>query len=222
MSLRRTFIRAALVAAAASACTHPGAADEGGAVLTVADATNAMLVAEELPGMWRATDVPVRSGGSVPDLAAAGSECGQATHKLAVEASRWGAADVNLEAAWETSSGDMRLKQEIASDRHLDAGHLAELLGRQARECRYVVVVTDGVTVELRLRSCGLNSGDLAVLIVKSWTASDGHSGSTRLAYIVRHHSLIVLTYTSSDAGGSCQHAVFDRIVDAAAAKVAR
>ncbi|MER7604688.1 hypothetical protein [Nocardioides sp. NPDC127503] len=194
-------------------------ADEKGAALTVADVTNAMLVAEDLPGTWHATDVPVRTG-AVPDAAAGGSECGQATHKLALESSRWGAADVNAKVAW-ASSGGVRLQQEVASVRHLEADRLGELLGRQASECGHVVVVNDGVTVESQLRSCGLSSGDRGVLIVQSWTASDGRSGSTRLAYIVREYGLVVLTYTSSDAGGSCQHAVFDRIVDVAAAKAA-
>lgn len=218
MCLRRTLSSAALVVATASACTHPDAAGD----LTVEEATNAMLASEELPGEWRATDVPVRRGGSDVDPATSGSACGQATYKLAEEASRWGAADVNVEAAGETPGGDMSLKQEIAYDRRLEVGHLAELLSRQAGECSEVVVVADGVTVESRMRSCDLSGGDLGVQIVQSWTASNGSSGSVRLAYIGRGHTLIVLTLTDADAGGTCEHAAFDRVVVAAVAKIAR
>lgn len=221
MYLRRAFSSAALAMAVASACSHPDAGDDG-AVLTVAEATNAMLVSDELPGEWRATDVSERRAGSVFDPATSASDCGQATHKLAEEASRWGAADVNVEAAWETPDGDIRLKQEIASDRNLEAGRLAGLLSRQATACRTVVVVVDDVTVESRLRSCGLRSGEPGVEILQSWTASDGRSGSTRFAYIFRGRNLVVLTLMSSDAGNSCQHADFDRVVAAAASKVAR
>lgn len=222
MCLRRTLSSAALVAAAASACTPPGTAGDANWVLTREEATNAMLVADDLPGVWRTTAVPVRRGRSVPDLATSASECGRATREVAGEASRWGAAGASVEAAWETPAGDMLLKQEIASDRDLEAGPLANLLERQARECATVVVVADGVTVESQLRSCDLSRGEPGIQIVQSWTASDGRSGSTRLGYILRRHILVVLTYTSSDAGDSCEHAAFDRVVAAAATKVPR
>ena len=65
-----------------------------------------------------------------------GAECGLATRELAKEASRWGGADVNVKAAWETLSGDMHLKQEVASDPQLEAGQLVELLRRQVGMCR--------------------------------------------------------------------------------------
>lgn len=222
MYIRRTLSSAALVAAAVSACSPPRAAGGHGAVLTEAEATNTMLVADELPGEWRKTDVSVRPGGSVPESATSGSECGQATHQLAEEASRWGAAEVKVEEAWESPDGDMLLKQEIASDRDLEAGHLTDLLGRQVSGCRDVVVVIDDVTVESHMRACDLGSGEAGVQIVLSWIASNGRAGSTRFAYIVDGHSLVVLTFTSADARASCEHAVFDRVVAAAAAKVVR
>lgn len=222
MYLRRTLSSAALAMAAASGCSHPGAAGDDSAVLTMAEATDAMLLADELPGEWHGTEVPVHRDGSVFDAATSASDCGQATHKLAEEASRWGAAAVNAQAAWETLGGDMRLKQEIASDRHLEARRLSELLSRQARSCRNAVVVVDDVTVEAWLRSCELRSGGPGVQIVLSWTASDGRSGSTRLAYIFRGHNLVVLTFVSSEAHNSCEHADFARVVAAAAVKVAR
>lgn len=134
MYLRRTLSSAAIVAAAASACVSPRDAGGDGAVLTEKEATSAMLVAADLPGEWRTTEVPVRPDGSVSDSEMSGSECGQAAHESAEEASRWGEADVNVEAAWATPDGDMLLKQEIASDRALKPGRLVELLGRQVSE----------------------------------------------------------------------------------------
>lgn len=222
MNLLRTLSSAALVAAAVSGCAPPRAAGGDGAALTQAEATDAMLVAGELPGEWRTTAVSVRPGRSVHDSATSGSECGQATHELAEEASRWGAADVNVEAAWETPDRDMLLKQEIASDRDLEAGRLADLLGRQVRDCSDVVVATDEVTVESHIRACGLSRGETGLQIVQSWTASNGGAGSTRLAYIVGGHNLVVLTFTSADTRASCEHTVFDSVVAAAVTKAAQ
>lgn len=222
MSLRRTLTCAALAITAASACSHPGAAGDDSAVLSMAEATDAMLLADELPGQWRTADLPLRPGGSVFDGAISTSDCGRATRRLAEEASRWGAADINVEAAWETPDGDMRLKQEIASDRDLEAGRLSELLSRQVRRCRNAVVVVDEVTVESRLRTCGLKSGQPGVQILQSWTASDGRSGSTRMAYLTLGHNLVALTFGSSDTGRSCEHAVFDRVIAVAGAKASR
>lgn len=72
------------------------------------------------------------------------------------------------------------------------------------------------------MRACDLSRGEVGVQIVQSWTASNGSSGSTRLAYIGRGHILIVLTFTAEDLGGSCEHGVFDQAAAAAAAKIAR
>lgn len=222
MYLRRTLSSAALVAAAASACVSPRAADGDGAVLTEKQATNAMLVAAELPGEWRTTEVPVRPDGSASESEMSGSECGQAAHELAEEASRWGAADVNVEAAWATPDGAMLLKQEIASDHDLEPARLIELLWRQVRECSDVIAVSDDLTVESHMRACDLSRGEVGIQVVQSWTASNGRAGSTRFAYMGRRHILIVLTFTAHDLGGPCEHGVFDQAAAAAARKIAR
>jgi hypothetical protein len=221
MYLRRALSSAALVAAAASACVSPRPAGGDGAVLTEKEATNAMFVAAELPGKWRTTEVPVRPDGSVSDSEMSGSECGQAAQALAKEASRWGAANINVEAAWTSPGGDMLLKQEIASDSDLEPARLVELLGRQVSECSDVTAVTEDLTVESHMRACDLDRGEVGIQIVHSWTASNGGAGSTRFAYIVHGHSVVVLTLVTVDSHDSCDHAVFDRVVAAAAAKVA-
>lgn len=221
MYLRRALGSGALVLAAASACTSPGVVGDA-AVLTEAEARSAMLMADELPGVWEPTGVPVHRGESISDSTRSGSVCARATRRVAKEASRWSTAEVDVEAAWETPGGDVHLKQEIVSDRYLEAGDLVEFLELQVSECKNVVIAAGDITVESRLRSCDLNGGKSGTQIVQSWIASNGSSGSTRLAYLDRGHSLIVLTFTSVDDGDSCRDAVFDRVIAAAAAKIAR
>lgn len=181
-----------------------------------------MLVESDLPGGWRTTTVPTRSDRSISDSADMESECGEATRHVVEEASHWAEADVVAEGAWKSSGGDLTLKQELAADRHLDAGHLVALLLRQAHECSDVLVVADGITVESHLRSCNLSGGVRGVQIVQTWAASDGPSGSTRLAYVDGGHALIVMTLTTADDNSTCDHAALDRVVTVAAAKLAR
>lgn len=180
-----------------------------------------MLVESDLPGEWRTTEGPARSDTSIPDSAVLESECGEATSHVAEEASRWAEADVAAKMAWKSPGDDLTLKQEIAADRHLDAGHLVALLVRQANQCSDILMVADGTTVESHLRSCNLSGGLRGVQIVQTWAASDGRSGSTRLAYVIAGHALIVMTLTAAHDSSTCGHAVFDRVVTAAAAKLA-
>lgn len=179
-----------------------------------------MLVESDLPGEWRTTEVSARSDSPLADPAGLESECGEATRHVVEEASRWADADVAAERAWKSSGGDLTLKQEIAADRQLDAGHLVARLVRQAHECSDVLVVADGIAVESHLRSCNLSGGVRGVQIVQTWAASDGRSGSTRLAYVDAGHILIVMTLTTADDNSTCDHAVFDRVITAAAAKL--
>lgn len=181
-----------------------------------------MLVESDLPGEWRTAEVSARSDRSLLGSTGLESECGEATRHVVEEASRWADANVGAERAWKSSGGDLTLKQEIAADRQLEAGHLVALLVRQAQECSDAVVVADGITVELHLRSCELSRGVRGVQIVQTWAASDGRSGSTRLAYLIAGHALIVMTLITADDNRTCDHAVFDRVITAAAAKLTR
>ena len=181
-----------------------------------------MLVESDLPGEWRMAEAPARSDSSNSDSGGRESECGQATGQVLEEASRWADADVAVEGTWQSFGGDMTLKQEIVADRQLDASHLVARLVRQTHECSDVLVAADGITVESHLRSCSLSGGVRGVQIVQTWAASDGRSGSTRLAYVDAGHALIVMKLTGGDDDSTCDHAVFDPVVTAAAAKLAR